>query len=126
MSSLLCVGGGVMDVLGRQLIWFVSLLQNMGIKDEFHQKSILVCIDHLQNGYHEGMCPGDKLASGVGGVECTTPASYHNLRNHSFHDLHRCDKCGLYLRGFIHQGQFCQGKAFGPDEGKPHRSRKTR
>lgn len=83
----------------------------MGIKDEFHQKSILVCIDQLQNGCHESICTSEKLASGVGGVECTTPASHHNLRNHSFHYLQRCDKCGLHLRGFVHQGQLCQGKA---------------
>lgn len=82
----------------------------MGIKDEFHLQSILVCISQLKSMCHEGVFPGEKLSSGVGGVECTTPASHHNLRNHSFHDLHRCDKCGLHLRGFIHQGQFCQGK----------------
>ncbi|KAK8389634.1 hypothetical protein O3P69_008965 [Scylla paramamosain] len=97
------------DIKGTDLLTLDrDKLINMGIKDEFHQKSILVCIDQLQNGCHEGICPGEKLASGVGGVECTTPASHHNLRNHSFHDLHRCDKCGLHLRGFIHQGQFCQ------------------
>uniref|UniRef100_A0A0P4W2Q0 Phosphatidylinositol 3-kinase regulatory subunit alpha n=1 Tax=Scylla olivacea TaxID=85551 RepID=A0A0P4W2Q0_SCYOL len=97
------------DIKGTDLLTLDrDKLINMGIKDEFHQKSILVCIDQLQNGGHEGICPGEKLASGVGGVECTTPASHHNLRNHSFHDLQRCDKCGLHLRGFIHQGQFCQ------------------
>ncbi|KAG0729017.1 Phosphatidylinositol 3-kinase regulatory subunit alpha [Chionoecetes opilio] len=97
------------DIKGMDLLTLDrDKLVNMGIKDEFHQKSILVCIDQLQSGCHEGLCPGDKLSVGVGGVECTTPASHHNLRNHSFHDLHRCDKCGLHLRGFIHQGQFCQ------------------
>lgn len=89
----------------------------MGIKDEFHQKAILVCIDQLQNECSDGLCIGDSgTPSAVGGGDCNTPASHHNLRNHSFHDLHRCDKCGRFLRGFIHQGQFCQGKislAFG-------------
>lgn len=80
-------------------------LGNMGIKDEFHQKAILVCIDQLQNECRD---IDSKPSSGIGGADCSTPASHHNLRNHSFHDLHRCDKCGLYLRGFIHQGQFCQ------------------
>lgn len=80
-------------------------LGNMGIKDEFHQKAILVCIDQLQNEFRDGE---SKASSGIGGADCSTPASHHNLRNHSFYDLHRCDKCGLYLRGFIHQGQFCQ------------------
>ncbi|XP_053627871.1 phosphatidylinositol 3-kinase regulatory subunit alpha isoform X2 [Cherax quadricarinatus] len=79
--------------------------KNMGIKDEFHQKAILVCIDQLQNEFRDGE---SKASSGIGGADCSTPASHHNLRNHSFYDLHRCDKCGLYLRGFIHQGQFCQ------------------
>lgn len=96
------------DIKGTDLLTLDrDKLVNMGIKDEFHQKSILVCIDQLQNGCHESILPGDKV-SGIGGVECSTPASHHNLRNHSFHDLHRCDKCGLHLRGFIHQGQFCQ------------------
>lgn len=90
----------------------------MGIKDEFHQKSILVCIDQLQNKCRDGLlvCGGDKGTAGaggtggVGGADCSTPASHHNLRNYSFHDLHCCDKCGHYLRGFIQQGQFCQGR----------------
>ncbi|KAK7074491.1 Phosphatidylinositol 3-kinase regulatory subunit gamma, partial [Halocaridina rubra] len=83
--------------------------ENMGIKDEFHQKAILVCIAQLQNECGDGLCMGDSSStSSISGGNCTTPPELHNLRNHSFHDLHRCDKCGLFLRGFIHQGQFCQ------------------
>lgn len=91
------------DIKGADLLTLDrDKLGSMGIKDEFHQKAILVCIDQLQNGGHDG----DPGGPGVG--DCSTPASHHTLRNHSFHDLRRCDKCGLYLRGFIHQGQFCQ------------------
>ncbi|XP_071543394.1 phosphatidylinositol 3-kinase regulatory subunit alpha isoform X4 [Panulirus ornatus] len=98
------------DIKGADLLTLdKDKLGNMGIKDEFHQKAILVCVDQLQNECRDGVCVGESSPStGIGGVDCNTPASHHNLRNHSFHDLHRCDKCGLYLRGFIHQGHFCQ------------------
>ncbi|XP_064099652.1 phosphatidylinositol 3-kinase regulatory subunit alpha-like isoform X3 [Macrobrachium nipponense] len=85
--------------------------ESMGIKDEFHQKAIMVCIAQLQNECGDGLCIGDSSSTtttAIGGGECNTPASHHNLRNQSFHELHSCDKCGLYLRGFVHQGQFCQ------------------
>nr|XP_045581851.1 phosphatidylinositol 3-kinase regulatory subunit alpha-like isoform X2 [Procambarus clarkii] len=98
MAQLKSCDFGISDTATNQA-------QNMGIKDEFHQKAILVCIDQLQNECRD---IDSKPSSGIGGADCSTPASHHNLRNHSFHDLHRCDKCGLYLRGFIHQGQFCQ------------------
>lgn len=98
------------DIKGTDLLTLDrDKLGTMGIKDEFHQKAILVCIDQLQNECSDGLCIGDSgTPSAVGGGDCNTPASHHNLRNHSFHDLHRCDKCGRFLRGFIHQGQFCQ------------------
>lgn len=101
------------DIKGTDLLSLDrDKLGNMGIKDEFHQKAILVCIDQLQNECRDGVvvCPGEKggAGAGVGGADCSTPASHHNLRNYSFHDLQLCDKCGLYLRGFIQQGQFCQ------------------
>ncbi|XP_050705472.1 phosphatidylinositol 3-kinase regulatory subunit alpha-like isoform X2 [Eriocheir sinensis] len=97
------------DIKGAELLSLdQEKLVGMGIKDEFHLQSILVCIGQLKNMCHEGVYPGETLAASVAGVECNTPASHHNLRNHSFHDLHRCDKCGHHLRGFIHQGQFCQ------------------
>lgn len=92
------------DIKGSDLLSLDrDKLGNMGIKDEFHQKAILVCIAQLQNECGDSLCIVDSPSG-----DCTTPASHHNLRNHSFHDLHRCDKCGLFLRGFIHQGQFCQ------------------
>lgn len=98
------------DIKGSDLLSLDrDKLGNMGIKDEFHQKAIMVCIGQLQNECGDSLCLGDNPATeAIGGGECITPASHHNLRNHSFHDLHRCDKCGYYLRGFIHQGQFCQ------------------
>ncbi|KAA0199686.1 hypothetical protein HAZT_HAZT006640 [Hyalella azteca] len=79
-------------------------LQNMGIKDEFHQQSILVCISQIQN---DGMLGGGDPTSLVG-EDYKTPASHHSLRPHSFSKLYTCDKCGHFLRGFFHQGQYCK------------------
>ncbi|XP_042219270.1 phosphatidylinositol 3-kinase regulatory subunit alpha-like isoform X2 [Homarus americanus] len=94
------------DIKGTDLLSLdKDKLGNMGIKDEYHQKTILINIDQLQSDCRDGE---NMASSGIGGIDCSTPASHHNLRNHSFHDLHRCDKCGIYLRGFVHQGQFCQ------------------
>ncbi|XP_068231102.1 phosphatidylinositol 3-kinase regulatory subunit alpha isoform X3 [Palaemon carinicauda] len=100
------------DIKGSDLLSLDrDKLVSMGIKDEFHQKAIMVCIAQLQNECGDGPCIGDSSSTtttAIGGGDCNTPASHHNLRNQSFHDLHSCDKCGLYLRGFVHQGQFCQ------------------
>ncbi|XP_066986926.1 phosphatidylinositol 3-kinase regulatory subunit alpha isoform X4 [Macrobrachium rosenbergii] len=100
------------DIKGSDLLSLDrEKLVSMGIKDEFHQKAIMVCIAQLQNECGDGLCIGDSSSTtttAIGGGECNTPASHHNLRNQSFHELHSCDKCGLYLRGFVHQGQFCQ------------------
>ncbi|KAF2360313.1 Protein kinase C-like phorbol ester/diacylglycerol-binding domain [Trinorchestia longiramus] len=93
------------DIKGSDLISLdKEKLGHMGIKDEFHQQSILVCISQLQN---DGMLGGGDPTSLVGG-DCNTPASHHSLRPHSFSKLHSCDKCGHYLRGFFHQGQYCK------------------
>lgn len=78
-----------------------SLLQNMGIKDEFHQEAILDSIDQLQN---KGNCKQNEILSSE-----LIEAHKHKLAECSFHNLYRCDKCGGFLRGLFHQGQICKG-----------------
>ncbi|MCL4118644.1 UNVERIFIED_CONTAM: hypothetical protein GTU68_038065 [Idotea baltica] len=72
----------------------------MGIRNEFHQKSILNCIHQLQN---KGNCQQIENLCGD-----YTEAHNHNLLDRSFGSLHICDKCGGYLRGLFHQGQICK------------------
>ncbi|XP_022189203.2 phosphatidylinositol 3-kinase regulatory subunit alpha isoform X2 [Nilaparvata lugens] len=75
-------------------------LMNMGIKDEFHLKAILVCIDEL--------CRKGSDMQNESSMENSAAASDHYLRKHSFSTLERCDKCHKYLRGLSHQGYICQ------------------
>lgn len=93
------------DIKGADLISLdEEKLGNMGIKDEFHQQSILVCINQLQG---EGLLGGRDTDPSL--MEAfTTPSSFHNLVPQSFNTLHKCDKCKQYLRGFVHQGQYCK------------------
>ncbi|XP_014233043.1 uncharacterized protein LOC106656534 isoform X2 [Trichogramma pretiosum] len=105
-------------------------LLNMGIKDEFHQKNILVCIEELcqspssdssGNGGGNGDAPATSSSSTSSAENTTTTntttttaataaaASHpHNLQPHSFSVLQKCDKCHKYLRGLLHQGFLCQ------------------
>ena len=73
----------------------------MGIKDEYHQQGILVCRDELTE---------NKQLSHIDDSSNDTPASLHKLRNLSFQNAPTCDKCNYLLRGFVHQGQVCQGE----------------
>uniref|UniRef100_A0A2P2HYG6 Phosphatidylinositol 3-kinase regulatory subunit alpha-like n=2 Tax=Hirondellea gigas TaxID=1518452 RepID=A0A2P2HYG6_9CRUS len=93
------------DIKGADLITLDrEKLGNMGINDEYHQQSILVCISQLQN---DGKRSDEDMGPGLVAKDCNTPASHHALRPHSFSKLHTCDKCGQFLRGFVHQGQYC-------------------
>lgn len=71
----------------------------MGIKDEFHQKAILSCVAELIKQ------PDDHNTT----PEYPLEGSGHNLIQHSFSTLERCEKCNKYLRGLSHQGLICQG-----------------
>ncbi|XP_076036314.1 phosphatidylinositol 3-kinase regulatory subunit alpha isoform X1 [Oratosquilla oratoria] len=94
------------DIKGSDLLTLdKDKLGSMGIKDEFHQKAILVCIDELQSKCHNSNSSVDGSRDMVHGMVLSE--SCHNLKTHSFHELHRCDKCENFLRGFIHQGKFC-------------------
>lgn len=107
----------------------VILLQNMGIKDEFHQRNILVCIEELRQpspsppvATETTSQPTLGTAMPTSGVAvesgCSLGVNYpsnnvvnnaHNLMPHSFSVLEKCGKCHKYLRGLLHQGFLCQG-----------------
>lgn len=94
------------DIKGSDLVNIDNeKLQSMGIKDEFHQKAILVCIDELCRRNCNGNGSSGLSISG----EMSTPASHHRFTDHSFNSLTRCGQCNKYLRGIIHQGLICQG-----------------
>lgn len=76
----------------------------MGIKDEFHQKAILSCIDELLKKPESKVSITADQDENIGtGINFA-----HNLTQHSFSSLERCDKCNEYLRGLLHQGFVCQ------------------
>ncbi|XP_066580977.1 phosphatidylinositol 3-kinase regulatory subunit alpha isoform X2 [Prorops nasuta] len=107
-------------------------LMNMGIKDEFHQKNILLCIEELctpaqppvslPGGPNSQCTTATSSSSGscVINIEPSCPTSSaskptsntisnpHCLVPHSFSVLEKCDKCHKYLRGLLHQGFLCQ------------------
>lgn len=78
-------------------------LINMGIKDEFHQKAILSCVDELINKQDD-----NKLQSEQPQQSGSNQFASHTLTTHSFNNLERCEKCNKYLRGVLHQGFICQ------------------
>lgn len=77
----------------------------MGVKDEFHQKAILVCVDELcqRNGGHT-----NESSNGSPG---NFSADAHRLVESSFPSVERCDKCHKFLRGLLHQGLVCHCKS---------------
>ncbi|XP_014482039.1 PREDICTED: phosphatidylinositol 3-kinase regulatory subunit alpha isoform X2 [Dinoponera quadriceps] len=78
-------------------------LMNMGIKDEFHQRSILVCIEEL--------CQPTEDTDTTTTSDCSLSypgSNAHNLVPHSFSVLEKCGKCHKYIRGLFHQGFLCQ------------------
>ncbi|XP_016905595.1 phosphatidylinositol 3-kinase regulatory subunit alpha isoform X2 [Apis cerana] len=95
-------------------------LMNMGIKDDFHQKTILACIEELCQTPVVGATlsastttlnassvnvANDAIVGGSGSV--ATGNSPHTLMPQSFSVLEKCDKCHKYLRGLLHQGFLC-------------------
>ncbi|KAL1492373.1 hypothetical protein ABEB36_010629 [Hypothenemus hampei] len=97
------------DIKGADLINLDrDKLIAMGIKDEFHQKAILTCIDELLNKNEEKKNPVGETGEGGSSTSTTSTGYPHNLIQHSFSTLERCDKCNKYLRGLLHQGFICQ------------------
>ncbi|XP_062542671.1 phosphatidylinositol 3-kinase regulatory subunit alpha isoform X3 [Armigeres subalbatus] len=102
-------------------------LGQMGIKNEFHQQTILASIKDLLTSADKPIQSGGTMRtiSGGSGIVlkiagddsslCSStgdPAAVgkhsHELVNHSFLKLVKCDKCQQYLRGLIHQGLLCK------------------
>lgn len=100
----------------------------MGIRDEFHQSSILACIDELKSGSpiydNDYTMLTYSKSSGTGASTSTAnttsspnviqnpgaPAAkqIHEMTQYSFSQLRKCDQCHKYLRGIIHQGMLCK------------------
>ncbi|GJQ65734.1 hypothetical protein Trydic_g11919 [Trypoxylus dichotomus] len=91
------------DIKGTDLLHLdEDKLMNMGIKDEFHQKALLACIDELKGKQQ----PPTPLEMPIMPEEIQS--EHTNMTQLSFSSLERCGKCQKYLRGFLHQGYFCQ------------------
>ncbi|XP_024081756.1 phosphatidylinositol 3-kinase regulatory subunit alpha isoform X2 [Cimex lectularius] len=73
-------------------------LETMGIKDEFHQEAILLCIDELSK--NDGKKP-DKLSE-----PAVKPTEHPPLLPGV--DLEKCDKCEKYLRTISYREQMYQ------------------
>ncbi|XP_013780715.1 phosphatidylinositol 3-kinase regulatory subunit alpha-like isoform X1 [Limulus polyphemus] len=85
-------------------------LLNMGIKDEFHQKAILVCIEELCRAKKElgSVEETPNLSDTFCNRNDESPQGSHQLLQESFSTLLQCHKCHAYLRGIVHQGLVCQ------------------
>lgn len=106
-------------------------LGQMGIKNEFHQQTILASIKDLLTSAEKPIQSGVTVRTtsggpgvvfGLSGLEETgsgtttgdvattadSQHSQHDLVDHSFSKLVKCDKCQQYLRGLIHQGLLCK------------------
>ncbi|XP_078319578.1 phosphatidylinositol 3-kinase regulatory subunit alpha-like isoform X2 [Crassostrea virginica] len=92
-------------------------LQELGIKDEFHQSALLVCFDELcgrdsdEQPYATSLPPPgtqclDMEASGCGGG--AGASEQHRLSEYSFSSMQRCHLCDKFLYGLMRQGLQCR------------------
>lgn len=90
------------DIKGTDLLEMDrDKLMNMGIKDEFHQRAILSCIDELVKKPEE-----NNQVDETDNVDASSTQT-HNLMENTFNTLEKCKKCNKYLRGILHQGFLC-------------------
>uniref|UniRef100_A0A182NHQ5 Phosphatidylinositol 3-kinase regulatory subunit n=1 Tax=Anopheles dirus TaxID=7168 RepID=A0A182NHQ5_9DIPT len=88
-------------------------LEQMGIKNDFHQQSILTTIRQLLMSADMTVAVDLSAATIVAPPAAgTDPAQQqqfngHNLINGSFSKQQKCDMCKNYLFGLVHQGLFC-------------------
>lgn len=104
----------------------------MGIRDEFHQCSILECIEELRSGRpifnadyalvnytksNSSAISGTSIgnlqspsstSSSSSAIVPSVPKQIHDMTQYSFSSLRKCDQCHKYLRGIIHQGMLCK------------------
>ncbi|XP_041359629.1 phosphatidylinositol 3-kinase regulatory subunit alpha-like [Gigantopelta aegis] len=87
-------------------------LRKMGIKDEFHQKSILVCIDELcgqnpDNQPYASSLPPPGQCVEMEAASCDA-ASAHRFDEYNFSSMQRCHLCDKFLYGLMRQGLQCR------------------
>lgn len=90
----------------------------MGIKNEFHQQTILASIKDLLTSAEKPIQSSGTIRTTSGGIVLKMAGEdsdaalgskhSHDLVDHSFLKLVKCDKCQQYLRGLIHQGLLCK------------------
>ncbi|XP_052892856.1 uncharacterized protein LOC128300726 isoform X1 [Anopheles moucheti] len=88
-------------------------LEQMGIKNDFHQNSILTTIRQLLTS--ADMSATAELPTLPASAHSTVNLSAgsdqqhngHKLMNGSFSKQQKCDMCKNYLLGLVHQGLFC-------------------
>ncbi|ESP01235.1 hypothetical protein LOTGIDRAFT_157404, partial [Lottia gigantea] len=83
-------------------------LREMGIKDEFHQKSILVCIDELCGQNTESQPYAARLPPVISIDMEASGCSEHRFAEYNFSSMQRCHLCDKFLYGLVHQGLQCR------------------
>ncbi|ETN59217.1 phosphatidylinositol 3-kinase regulatory subunit [Anopheles darlingi] len=94
-------------------------LEQMGIKNEFHQQTILTAIKHLLTSAdilatagESGGAAGGDIVGGSISTTCSAAEGQQQLQTHhlidsSFTKQQKCDMCKQYLHGLVHQGLCC-------------------
>ncbi|CAG5120823.1 unnamed protein product, partial [Candidula unifasciata] len=89
---------------------FYASFQEMGIKDDFHEKSILVCIDELCGQqtdiqpYASSLPPPGQCVK----MEAAAGDSEHRFAEYNFSSMQRCHVCDKFLYGLVRQGLQCR------------------
>ncbi|XP_021350181.1 phosphatidylinositol 3-kinase regulatory subunit alpha-like [Mizuhopecten yessoensis] len=82
-------------------------LKELGIKDNFHKKSIMVAIDELCGREPEPsngpVYPSDPMEAASCGA-----SSEHRFAEYSFSSMQRCHLCDKFLYGLVRQGLQCR------------------
>ncbi|BFY99582.1 hypothetical protein BsWGS_02622 [Bradybaena similaris] len=99
------------QITGRDLLAMdESMLMEMGIKDDFHEKSILVCIDELCGQqtdiqpYATSLPPPGHCIK----MEAAAGDSEHRFAEYNFSSMQRCHVCDKFLYGLVRQGLQCR------------------
>ncbi|XP_076440880.1 phosphatidylinositol 3-kinase regulatory subunit alpha-like isoform X2 [Babylonia areolata] len=100
------------SVTGRDLLNMdEDKLHEMGIKDDFHRKSILVCVDELCGRNPDEQPYASSLPPSTGGQCLEMEAAgdlEHRFAEYNFSTLQRCHLCDKLLYGLVHQGLQCR------------------
>lgn len=98
------------NIKGENLIELnESRLQEMPIHDDFHRKSILICIDELCRRCPEKQSYGPQLPEPIEVLPGEGLTSKdHDLKENNFSSIQRCHMCGRFLLGLQRQGLQCR------------------